>query len=612
MTSLHSSNMIYPLQVPTHASINSNHSLLPMVHPQLVHSSNSQMTSALMGIPSKLISLNEQTWLKIGSLSEAMSESERAVYAYESAIRHNPYSIPALQRLGHFYLQQERYTQASECFQRLINLDNHHGDAWASLALCYTWMDEYQKSYGAYQQALCCLQNPRDASVWHGIGLLYDRFESYEQAEEAYLNGLSMDPTQELLHIIYYRLGVLYTKKKKYEIALECFRFSLSKPPKSIPSVDILYQVAILHEFKSEHSISKEIFEYILTENPNHVKSLLRLGWIYFQSNASFKNESQASILLLRASELEPSNSIPHYLLGRFYCDQKQYTKAYESYQQAVYRDGKQPAFWCSIGILYYTIGQARDALDAYIRAIHLSASIWEIWWNLGILYESCNNQGADALDAYQHALDVDSSNATIKDRITLLKSSDGSNTFTLPSVIDLNPWAIVINPNISNSSNAPLTIDTQSNNQKPRVPSIPTAPGYSSLSSRFNMPNFASLANSAHSSQYYVSPTNGYGSQATIPANLIPIMNARNSFNATPQKRSMTSPESLQNGSSSLGISASRNNSIGNVSRPSSPKGPVSQKNDSQDTENNASEDDLNNTNSIGMKQLASQAIDQ
>lgn len=604
MTSLHPSNMIYPLQGPAHTPTNSTHPLLPMAHPQLAHPSNPQMTAPLMSTPSKLISLNEQTWLKIGSLSEAMSESERAIYAYESAIRHNPYSILALQRLGHFYLQQERYNQASECFQRLINLDNHHGDAWASLALCYTWMDEYQKSYGAYQQALCCLQNPRDASVWHGIGLLYDRFGSYEQAEEAYLNALSMDPTQELLHVIYYRLGMLYTKKKKYEVALECFRFVLSKPPKSISYVDILYQVAILHEFKSDYSTAKETFEYILTETPNHVKSLQRLGWLYFQSNTLFKNESQASILLLRASELESSNSISHYLLGRLYYHQKQYTKAYESYQQAVYRDGKQPAFWCSIGILYYTIGQARDALDAYIRAIHLSATIWEIWWNLGILYESCNNQSADALDAYQHALEVDPSNTTIKDRITLLKSSDGSNTSTLPSVIDLSPWTITITPNLG-TSNAPLTVDTQSIHQKPRVSSIPSAPAYSSLPSRFNMPNFASLANSTHPSQYYTSPINGHGSQGTIPANLIPIMNARNSFNTTPQRRSITSPESPQNGS------VSRNNSIGNVSRPSSPQGSISQKTDSQDTESKVNESDLNITNSIGMEQLANQAID-
>jgi cytochrome c-type biogenesis protein CcmH/NrfG len=39
---------------------------------------------------------------------------------------------------------------------------------------------------------------------------------------------------------------------------------------------------------------------------------------------------------------------------------QQQYRKAYDAYQQAVYRDGRNPTFWCSIGVLYYQINQVR------------------------------------------------------------------------------------------------------------------------------------------------------------------------------------------------------------------------------------------------------------
>ena len=69
----------------------------------------------------------------------------------------------------------------------------------------------------------------------------------------------------------------------------------------------------------------------------------------------------------------------------------KEYRKAYDAYQEAVNRDGRNAAFWCSIGVLYYQvsaptpscfwgtnlfqmkINQYRDALDAYTRAIHLN-----------------------------------------------------------------------------------------------------------------------------------------------------------------------------------------------------------------------------------------------
>ena len=39
---------------------------------------------------------------------------------------------------------------------------------------------------------------------------------------------------------------------------------------------------------------------------------------------------------------------------------EQNYNKAYEAYQQAVYRDARNPTFWCSIGVLYYQINQVK------------------------------------------------------------------------------------------------------------------------------------------------------------------------------------------------------------------------------------------------------------
>lgn len=71
----------------------------------------------------------------------------------------------------------------------------------------------------------------------------------------------------------------------------------------------------------------------------------------------------------------------------------QKYPKAYEAYQQAVYRDGRNPTFWCSIGVLYYQINQYRDALDAYSRAIRLNPNISEVWYDLGTLVSRTTTQ---------------------------------------------------------------------------------------------------------------------------------------------------------------------------------------------------------------------------
>lgn len=122
----------------------------------------------------------------------------------------------------------------------------------------------------------------------------------------------------------------------------------------------------------------------------------------------------------------------------------QKYNKAYEAYQQAVYRDGKNPTFWCSIGVLYYQINQYRDALDAYSRAIRLNPFISEVWFNLGSLYESCNNQVNDAIDAYARAHDLDPANNLIKSRLNLLRNAerDGVTLSDPPPPQDVHPTA--------------------------------------------------------------------------------------------------------------------------------------------------------------------------
>ena len=80
-----------------------------------------------------------------------------------------------------------------------------------------------------------------------------------------------------------------------------------------------------------------------------------------------------------------------------------------------MYHGGCYPIFWCSIGVLYYNINQYCDALDAYSHVIHINPYISEVLFDLGSFYESCNNQIADAIDAYSRAAKLDSSNQVIK-----------------------------------------------------------------------------------------------------------------------------------------------------------------------------------------------------
>ncbi|KAI9143845.1 hypothetical protein BKA69DRAFT_1109074 [Paraphysoderma sedebokerense] len=351
-----------------------------------------------------------------------MNDSDRALAAYSSALKHNPYSVQTLSAIAFIYRGKDQFPKAVDYFHRCLNIDQNNGEIWGALGHCYLMMDELQKAYNAYQQALNHLPNPKEPKLWYGIGILYDRYGSYEHAEEAFTSALRIDSKFEKANEIYFRLGIIYKQQQKWDLSLQCFRYILPNPPKPLSDLDIYFQIGHCYEQQKDISRAKEAYEHVLSIDPNHVKSLQQLGMLYHQSNTDFQNIEVAIQYIRRCLDIDQQDAQSWYLLGRCYMSQQKYNKAYEAYQQAVYRDGRNPIFWCAIGVLYFQISQYRDALDAYSRAIRLNPYISEVWFDLGTLYESCNNQIQDALDAYERAANLDQNNHTIRQRLHILK----------------------------------------------------------------------------------------------------------------------------------------------------------------------------------------------
>lgn len=380
--------------------------------------------------------MNEATWLQIGSLSELTCDSERALSAYEAALRHNPYSFNALCKLAGIWRNREQYLKAIDFFERALSLDNTNGEAWSSLGHCFLQQGELSKAYTAYQQAIHNLPNPKDPKLWYGIGILYDRYGTIEHAEEAFSEVMRMEPKFDKGNEIYFRLGIIYKQQGKYELSLQCFRYILHTPPRPLNEIDIWFQIGHVYEQQKDYVAAKEAYERVLSENPNHAKVLQQLGWLYHLSNTPYSDQDKAIQYLTQSSDADPSEAQTWYLLGRCYMAQAKYNRAYDAYQQAVYLDGKNPNFWCSIGVLYYQINQFRDALDAYSRAIRLNPHISEVWYDLGTLYESCNNQINDARDAYTRAAELDPTNQTIRARLAYLNGAQTGGTAPVPQDI--------------------------------------------------------------------------------------------------------------------------------------------------------------------------------
>ncbi|GAA6004005.1 hypothetical protein JCM10207_006508 [Rhodosporidiobolus poonsookiae] len=408
----------------------------------------------------KLGKESEATWIQIGTTAEAVGDLDRAITAYEQALRHNAYSVVALSQIAAICRSKEDFKKAAEYFGRVVGIAPESGDVWGALGHCYLMIDDLKKAYSSYQQALYYMPNPHEPKLWYGIGILYDRYGSLEHAEEAFSSVIRMDPNFEKSNEIFFRLGIIYKQQRKSAQSLECFRFILTNPPRPLTEIDIWFQIGHVYEQQKDFNAAKESYERVLQENPAHAKVLQQLGGLYHRSRAPFYNPEVSVQILTKSLESDPNDPFSWYLLGRAYMTTSNFGKAYEAYQQAVYRDGKNPAFWCSIGVLYYNINQFHDALDAYSRAIRIHPYLAEVWFNLGALYEACNDQMTDAIDAYQRTLQLDPTNAAVSQRLREIREhqTTGAALSPPPPPKDISPSSMSWNY-ATNSGGAPTQI---------------------------------------------------------------------------------------------------------------------------------------------------------
>lgn len=83
-----------------------------------------------MGVLQKLAHSNEQAWISIGSAAESMEDYERAIAAYESALRHHPYSVPAMSAIAGVHRTLDRFEKVSDPSFSFASLTYHPRRLW--------------------------------------------------------------------------------------------------------------------------------------------------------------------------------------------------------------------------------------------------------------------------------------------------------------------------------------------------------------------------------------------------------------------------------------------------------------------------------------------------
>jgi tetratricopeptide (TPR) repeat protein len=168
-------------------------------------------------------------WYNLGNAYSKLENWEKAIWAYDFCVVINEDFSPAYFNLGNAYLSMDKYMLSIENFEQCMKLDGEDGLALCYIGECYEQLGNYDIAKIYYHKSLklfphlpeawlglgivCDLEGntreginliekaislaPENGSFYHVLAGAFEKIEAWEDAENAYLMALELDPNNE-------------------------------------------------------------------------------------------------------------------------------------------------------------------------------------------------------------------------------------------------------------------------------------------------------------------------------------------------------------------------------------------------------------------------------
>ena len=181
--------------------------------------------------------------------------------------------------------------------------------------------------------------------------------------------------------------------------------------------------ITLLNE--DNFSRAAAIFQDILETEPHgdeRVSTLYSQALVGQASNILEKTPERAKALLLKAVKFNPGSSQGHFLLGRIYTQQKDYTSAIASYQTAIELDPRMYNAYFNMGYIYAIKKDYNNAQEMFTRVVALTPPFLdEALYNLAIVQRKMGNV-QDCIKNLEKAVAVNPKNINAKKLLDTLK----------------------------------------------------------------------------------------------------------------------------------------------------------------------------------------------
>ncbi len=348
------------------------------------------------------------SWRSLGGIYHRLERYGEATEAYQKVVELDPEDVESWNSLGDVYLAMAQYQEAGQAYRQAIKLDPDYAWPYHSLGLISTDHGAHQPALTLYRQAIERHEDDRSKAIsWNKLGDTHLVLENPKEAERAYQQAVELAPDYAWP---YHSLGVICRQRDEYEPALSFYRQAIERYPKDHEKSEALSWNGLGDVYQALNRLEEAIKAY---RRAGKLDTILAAPWRSLGNIYRTQTQyDQAIESYRRAIELDSANAQPYHNLGLVYETLGEYTPAINRFRQAIERYPKERAqakavSWNHLGNAYYALEQHQSAIEAYQQAIELDDTYVSPWDSLGDIYTDLERR-REAIEAYQQSIKRD------------------------------------------------------------------------------------------------------------------------------------------------------------------------------------------------------------
>ena len=239
---------------------------------------------------------------------------DEAEQQYQLAAQIAPDDARAFAGLGNVYVDQGKFAQAVDAYQKAIKVKSDYNGAYLPLAFSLARLNRYPEAIEVYKETLKRDPGPE---VYNNLSFAYNHSGQFQEAVDASLEAIKLlgdtgeayksgfQERNEIRSYAYKNLGNAYNGLKRYDEAATALKKSSEIEPTNAAAH---FNLGLTLYNAGRYSEAIESYKEVIKLRPNLAQAYFNLGLTYFAIND--KTQAMAQYEMLKGLDAEMAKQL--------------------------------------------------------------------------------------------------------------------------------------------------------------------------------------------------------------------------------------------------------------------------------------------------------------